>query len=127
MRNKFLISIIIVFFTNSLHSLEPDEILQDPNLEKRARKISSELRCMVCQNENIDSSNAKIARDLRYLVREELLAGKSDSQIIKYIHDKYGDYVLFKPPVRTYTIFLWLSPVFLLIYLFLIFFRKNKN
>ena len=86
-------------------SIEPDEILKDAQLEQRAREISSVLRCMVCQNENIDNSNAGIARDLRILIREELVAGKTNSQIIDFVHNKYGDYVLFKPPLKFYTFF----------------------
>ena len=107
-------------------SIEPDEILEDIQLEERAREISSVLRCMVCQNENIDNSNAGIARDLRILIREELVAGKTNSQIINFVHGKYGDYVLFKPPLKFYTLFLWISPFVIFFFLFLLFFRKNK-
>ena len=107
-------------------SIEPDEILKDAQLEQRAREISSVLRCMVCQNENIDNSNAGIARDLRILIREELVAGKTNSQIINFVHKKYGDYVLFKPPLKFYTFFLWISPIVIFFFLILLFFRKNK-
>ena len=107
-------------------SIEPDEILKDAQLEQRAREISSVLRCMVCQNENIDNSNAGIARDLRILIREELVAGKTNSQIINFVHGKYGDYVLFKPPLKFYTFILWISPFVIFFFLFLLFFRKKK-
>ena len=123
--NQILILFLLFSFTNVV-SIEPDEILKDAQLEQRARKISSVLRCMVCQNENIDNSNAGIARDLRILIREELVAGKTNSQIINFVHNKYGDYVLFKPPLKFYTLFLWISPIVIFFFLFLLFFRKNK-
>ena len=123
--NQILILFLLFSFTNVV-SIEPDEILKDAQLEQRARKISSVLRCMVCQNENIDNSNAGIARDLRILIREELVAGKTNSQIIDFVHNKYGDYVLFKPPLKFYTLFLWISPIVIFFFLFLLFFRKNK-
>ena len=123
--NQILILFLLFSFTNVM-SIEPDEILKDTQLEQRAREISSVLRCMVCQNENIDNSNAGIARDLRILIREELVAGKTNSQIINFVHNKYGDYVLFKPPLKFYTLFLWISPIVIFFFLFLLFFRKNK-
>jgi len=123
--NQILILFLLFRFTNVV-SIEPDEILKDAQLEQRAREISSVLRCMVCQNENIDNSNAGIARDLRILIREELVAGKTNSQIINFVHNKYGDYVLFKPPLKLYTLFLWISPIVIFFFLFLLFFRKNK-
>lgn len=91
-------------------AVEPDEMLQDPVLEQRAREISKELRCVVCQNQDIDSSNAGVARDLRILVRERLVAGDSDEEVIAYIHARYGDYVLMRPPVNRSTLALWLAP-----------------
>ena len=91
-------------------AVEPDEMLQDPALEQRAREISKELRCVVCQNQNIDSSNAGVARDLRILVRERLVAGDSDKEVIAYIHARYGDYVLMRPPLNRATLALWLAP-----------------
>jgi len=91
-------------------AVEPDEMLQDPVLEQRAREISKELRCVVCQNQDIDSSNAGVARDLRILVRERLVAGDSDEETIAYIHARYGDYVLMRPPFNTSTLALWLAP-----------------
>ena len=122
--NQILILFLSFNFTNVM-SIEPDEILKDAQLEQRAREISSVLRCMVCQNENIDNSNAGIARDLRILIREELVAGKTNSQIINFVHGKYGDYVLFKPPLKFYTLFMDITFCNFL-FLFLLFFRKNK-
>lgn len=92
----------------------PDEKLSDPVLEARARDISKELRCLVCQNQSIDDSNAELARDLRLLVRERLLAGDSDEQVLAYIHDRYGDFALLRPPVTGYTALLWAGPFALL-------------
>ena len=97
-------------------AVQPDEILKDPALETRARNLSQELRCMVCQNQSIDDSEASLARDLRLLVRERLTQGDSDSQVIKYLVDRYGAFVLLKPPVELNTLLLWsVAPVVLLI------------
>lgn len=127
MKIKTLIISLVIFNCMNLMAVEPDEILENKKLENRARQISSELRCMVCQNENIDSSNAGVAKDLRKLIRNELKAGKTNAQIINFIHDKYGDYVLFKPPLKSYTLFLWFSPVLIFLFLCLLIFRKDKN
>jgi len=91
-------------------AVEPDEILADPALEERAREISRELRCVVCQNEPIDSSNAGVARDLRLLVRERLVAGDSDDEVVDFVVARYGDYVLFRPPFKPSTYALWIGP-----------------
>lgn len=105
-----------VFVSTPVYSVEPDEILKDVQLETRARAISAELRCMVCQNQSIDDSHAPLARDLRILVREQLVAGKSDDEIRAYLVERYGAFVLLKPPLNAETLILWLSPV--LIFLF---------
>ncbi len=91
-------------------AVEPDEMLDNPVLEARAREISRQLRCVVCQSQNIDDSNAPLAKDMRLLVRERLVAGDSDEAIIAYLVARYGDYVLLKPPVQTNTAFLWAAP-----------------
>jgi cytochrome c-type biogenesis protein CcmH len=92
----------------------PDEILADPALEQRARELSKQLRCLVCQNQSIDDSDADLARDLRRLVREQLVAGKSDAEIVDYLRARYGDFVLLSPPVRPATWGLWFGPVLVL-------------
>ncbi|ETW11212.1 cytochrome C biogenesis protein [Roseivivax marinus] len=92
-------------------AVEPDEMLADPALEARAREISRDLRCVVCQNQNIDTSNAGVARDLRLLVRERLTAGDSDTEVIDFVTARYGDYVLLRPPFAPRTYALWLAPV----------------
>ena len=93
----------------------PDEILEDPALEQRARDLSKQLRCLVCQNQSIDDSDADLARDLRRIVREQLVAGKSDEQIIDYLTARYGDFVLLKPPVKPATWGLWFGPALVLV------------
>ncbi|MEL7216058.1 MAG: cytochrome c-type biogenesis protein [Pseudomonadota bacterium] len=95
-------------------AVEPDEVLDDPVLEERARLISAEVRCVVCQNEPIDSSNAGVARDLRLLIRERLLAGDTDREVFDYLVARYGDYVLFRPPLRPETYALWIGPFVIL-------------
>jgi cytochrome c-type biogenesis protein CcmH len=93
----------------------PDEILKDPALEQRARGLSKQLRCLVCQNQSIDDSDADLARDLRRIVREQLVAGKSDREIIAYVTARYGDFVLLKPPVEPATWGLWFGPALVLV------------
>jgi cytochrome c-type biogenesis protein CcmH len=96
-------------------AIEPQEQLTDPALEARARTLGQELRCLVCQNESIDDSNADLARDLRTIVRERLTAGDSDQQVLGFVTARYGDYVLLRPPVRGGTLVLWFGPVVLLV------------
>ena len=103
-------AILFAIFGTAAFAVEPDEILEDPMLEARARDLSAELRCVVCQNESIDSSNAGVARDLRLLVRERLVAGDTDQEVLDYIVARYGDFVLFRPPWKPTTYALWLAP-----------------
>jgi cytochrome c-type biogenesis protein CcmH len=91
-------------------AVEPDEILNDPKLEARARDLSSELRCLVCQNQSIDDSAAPLARDLRLLVRERLTKGDSDQQVLDFLKARYGEFVLLKPPLELHTLLLWGLP-----------------
>jgi cytochrome c-type biogenesis protein CcmH len=93
----------------------PDEILADPVLEQRARELSKQLRCLVCQNQSIDDSDADLARDLRRIVRERLTAGDTDDQVMAFVTARYGDYVLLRPPLRAGTLALWFGPVVLLV------------
>lgn len=96
-------------------AVEPDEILPDPKLEARARALSIDLRCLVCQNQSIDDSNAPLARDLRLLVRERLKAGDSDAAVMTYVVARYGDFVLLRPPLKWNTLILWLAAPLLLL------------
>ena len=97
------------------HAVQPDEILKDPALEARARALSKELRCMVCQNQSIDDSDAPLARDLRILVRERLTAGDSDEKVLAFLTDRYGAFVLLKPQFNAETAVLWLAPLIVLL------------
>ena len=96
-------------------AVEPNERLADPKLEARARAVSAELRCLVCQNESIDESGADLAHDIRVLLRQRLVAGDTDAQARQYIVDRYGDFVLLKPPVEPVTYLLWFGPFALLV------------
>jgi cytochrome c-type biogenesis protein CcmH len=96
-------------------AVQPDEVLRDPAMEARAREISKELRCLVCQNQSIDDSNAPLARDLRVLVRQRLVAGDGDGEVLDYVKARYGDYVLLRPPFQASTYVLWLGPIAVLL------------
>ena len=111
-------------------AVEPEEVLDDPVLETEAREISKLLRCLVCQNQSIDDSNAGLARDLRVLVRERLVAGDTREQTLEYIVSRYGDYVLLKPPVKRQTLALWWAPVIfagLAILAFIVTFTRGRT
>ena len=132
MRRALAVIMLIASLIWSAPSLavDPSEILEDKVLETRARHLSKGLRCIVCQNQSIDDSDAQLAGDLRLLVRERLVAGDSDQGVIDYIQSRYGDYVLLKPPVKGTTAVLWLGPVvFALIGIFgiALYFRRQKK
>ena len=99
-----------------LFALMPDEVLSDPALERRARDISTGIRCLVCQNQAIDDSDADLARDLRLLIRERLVAGDSDAEARQYLVDRYGDYVLLKPPFKAHSLLLWAAPLIAILF-----------
>ncbi len=100
----------MTIFNSFAHAVQPDEIMKDPAQESRARNLSRELRCMVCQNQSIDDSDAPLARDLRLLVREQIAAGKTDAQVMDFLVSRYGEFVLLKPRVEKSTLLLWLIP-----------------
>ena len=133
MYSRPLILIIATFFmttTFQVLATDPHEIMVDKTLEKRARAINKELRCVVCQNQSIDDSAAPLAKDLRMLVRANLIEGKTDQEVIDYVVSRYGDFVLLKPPVKGATIPLWLGPIlFFIIGMFAIVrhFKKQKK
>ena len=114
MRRILAILSLILAMSAPANAVQPDEVLKDPALEQRARAISSGLRCLVCQNQSIDDSNAPLARDLRLLVRERLKAGDSDDAVIAFIVARYGDFVLLKPPMTGTTLLLWGAPFLIL-------------
>lgn len=108
--------LILMLLASPLMAVQPDEVLDDPALEQRARDLSTGLRCLVCRNESIDESNADLARDLRLLLRERLVAGDTNDEAIAFIVDRYGEYVLLKPKVTGSNLLLWLAgPIMLLI------------
>ncbi len=108
---RFWISFfILICLAPSANAVEPSEMLQDPALEARAREVSKHLRCVQCQNETIDESDAQIARDMRILVRQKITAGDSNEEILDYMVSRYGDYVLLRPRFQTNTLILWLGP-----------------
>ena len=108
-----LILSIIISLPLNVVAVEPSEILQNPQLETRARSLSQNIRCLVCQNQSIDDSNASLAKDLRKIVREQLVSGASDDEIYNFLIERYGDFVLLRPPVKTTTYILWYGPLFI--------------
>jgi cytochrome c-type biogenesis protein CcmH len=119
-RFLFIITLVLCLHTAISLAARPDEMLADPMLEARAREISKELRCPVCQNQSIDDSDADLSHDLRVLVRQRLEKGDTDAQVKQYIVARYGTYVLLNPPFDNTTILLWTGPVLLLIFAFLL-------
>jgi cytochrome c-type biogenesis protein CcmH len=110
-----VVLLTLAMMSSGAHAVTPDEVLKDPGLEKRARGLSQQLRCLVCQNQSIDDSDAPLARDLRLLVRERLSRGDSDTAAIEFIVARYGTFVLLKPPFQRETLLLWLAPLLLLL------------
>jgi cytochrome c-type biogenesis protein CcmH len=109
-RSLAMFALALFLLAAPAFAVQPDEILRDPVLEGRARTLSQELRCMVCQNQSIDDSDAPLAKDLRVLVRERLTAGDSDGQVIDFLVARYGEFVLLKPRLSAHTALLWLAP-----------------
>ena len=105
-----LFAIAVMIGSSAAYAVQPDEIMSDPAKELRARNLSRELRCMVCQNQSIDDSAAPLARDLRLLVRERIAAGDSDAQVLDFLVARYGEFVLLKPRLEPHTLLLWLLP-----------------
>ena len=124
-----LLSICLIkFFSNNSYTVEPNEILKNQKQELRARNISKNIRCMVCQNQSIDESNAPLAKDLRILIRNKIKDGKKDEEIYKFLTDRYGDFILLKPPFKLNTLALWLLPfIFVLIGIFIVFSHNKKS
>jgi cytochrome c-type biogenesis protein CcmH len=114
-RWRYLAIVLMLAASAPAFAVQPDEMLPDPVLEARARTLSQELRCLVCQNQSIDDSEAPLARDLRILLRERLKGGDSDRQVLDFLVARYGEFVLLKPPFAWHTLVLWLGPPGLLI------------
>ena len=131
---KFILIVFFIYLSgvntiNFSYAVEPEEFLKDPEQELRARHISKNVRCLVCQNESIDESSASLAQDLRIIIRTKIKQGKTNKEIYKFLTDRYGDFVLLKPPLKTSTFVLWVFPfLLLLISLFLIYlYNKYSN
>jgi len=129
---KVFISIIFIclmqFFSINSYGVDPDEILKNQKQESRARDISKNIRCMICQNQSIDESNAPLAKDLRILIRNKITEGKNNKEIYKFLTDRYGDFILLKPPVKLSTLALWCLPfIFFVIGVFIVFSHNKKS
>jgi len=132
MINKTLIIIIsicfIQFFSNNSYAVEPDEVLENKKQELRARNISKNIRCMVCQNQSIDESSAPLAKDLRILIRNKIIQGNKDKEIYKFLSDRYGDFILLKPPFKLSTLVLWFLPfIFFIVGVSIVFLHNKKS
>ena len=129
---KNFILILFIFlihiFSSNTFAVEPDEILKNKKQELRARNISKNIRCVVCQNQSIDESNAFLAKDLRILIRNKIKEGKKDEEIYKFLTDRYGDFILLKPPMKLSTSALWFLPfLFFIIGIFIIYHHNKKS
>ena len=130
---KTLLSIVIIFvmiqfISKNSYSVEPEEFLQNPKQEMRARDISKNIRCLVCQNQSIDDSSAPLAKDLRALIRIKVQENDTDEEIYKFLTDRYGDFILLKPPFKMSTFLLWSLPfVFVVIGIFILFVHNKKS
>ncbi len=125
-----LVVALLLLASPAWAATSPSEMLPDPALEARARTLGKELRCLVCQNQSIDDSDADLAKDLRRLVRERLIAGDSDQQVLAFVTQRYGDFVLLKPPVKPATWLLWFGPPVVLVIgggLLLVYFRGRRR
>ena len=132
MINKTFVIIIsiclIQSFSNNSYTVEPDEILENQKQELRARNISKNIRCMVCQNQSIDESNSPLAKDLRILIRNKIKEGNKDEEIYKFLTDRYGEFILLKPPLNLNTFALWILPfAFFIIGILVIIFHNKKS
>ena len=119
---------LIQFFSVDSYGVDPDEILQNQKQELRARNISKNIRCMICQNQSIDESSAPLAKDLRILIRNKIKEGEKDEEIYKFLTDRYGDFILLKPPVKLSTLALWFLPfIFFAVGIFILFWHNKKS
>ena len=127
MRNILLISFVLLLNPLNVFSIEPDEILSDSKLENRARNLSKGIRCLVCQNQSIDDSDSELAKDLRKIIRIKIVEGKKDKEINDFLVEKYGNFILMKPPFYSETFLLWSSPFIIVIIGFIIIFFSLKK
>ena len=123
----FFISLIGLLITNNFYAVVPEEFLKDPKLELRARDISKNVRCLVCQNQSIDDSSAPLAQDLRIIIRNKIIEGSTDEEIYKFLTNRYGDFILLNPPFKTNTIILWILPFIFFIIGVIVLYQHNKK
>ena len=129
---KFILSFVIIILISGVlskncYSVEPEEFLKNTQQELRARNISKNVRCLVCQNQSIDESSAPLAKDLRIIIRNKIKKGQTDEEIYKFLTDRYGDFILLNPPLKASTIILWILPLLLLIFCIFIIYWHNKK
>ena len=123
-----IIVVTILFSKTNIYSVEPEEFLQNPKQELKARNISKNVRCLVCQNQSIDESAAPLAKDLRILIRKKVKEGHTENEIYKFLTDRYGDFILLKPPFKFNTLALWLLPfIFAVVGIFIVFSHNKKS
>ena len=127
MKNILLISFLLLLNPLNVFSIEPDEILSDSKLENRARNLSKGIRCLVCQNQSIDDSDSELAKDLRKIIRIKIVEGKKDKEINDFLLEKYGNFILMKPPFYSETFLLWSSPFIIVFIGFIIIFFSLKK
>ena len=127
MKNILLISFVLLLSPLNVFSIEPDEILSDSTLENRARNLSKGIRCLVCQNQSIDDSDSELAKDLRKIIRIKIVEGKKDKEINDFLVEKYGNFILMKPPFYSETFLLWSSPFIIVFIGFIIIFFSLKK
>ena len=127
MKNILLISFVLLLNPLNVFSIEPDEILSDSKLENRARNLSKGIRCLVCQNQSIDDSDSELAKDLRKIIRIKIVEGKKDKEINDFLVEKYGNFILMKPPFSSETFLLWSSPFIIMFIGFIIIFFSLKK
>ena len=127
MKNILLISFLLLLSPLNVFSIEPDEILSDSKLEDRARNLSKGIRCLVCQNQSIDDSDSELAKDLRKIIRIKIVEGKKDKEINDFLVEKYGNFILMKPPFYSETFLLWSSPFIIVFIGFIIIFFSLKK
>ena len=124
---KIILIFLFQFSINNSHAVEPNEILIDEKQEMIARNISKNIRCMVCQNQSIDESGSPLAKDLRVLIRNKIKEGKTEKEIYKFLTDRYGDFILLKPPLKLGTLMLWFLPLFFVLVGICVIFYHNKK
>ena len=130
--NKLFFLYILLIITNSIiasncNAVEPEEFLKDPKQELRARNISQNVRCLICQNQSIDESSAPLAKDLRIIIRNKITEGSTDKEVYKFLTDRYGDFILLNPPFKTSTILLWILPFIFFLIAIVVLYWHNKN